>query len=56
MVLRIKHKKSQVILSKNKGVTVIFQNLDFILNRENLRRGFIFAWNDLTFLYRILEP
>ena len=39
-------KKFQVISIKNEGVTAIFPNLDFILNRENQRHGFIFAWND----------
>ena len=41
--------KSQVILSKNEGVTAIFPNFDFILNQENQCHGFIFAWNDLKF-------
>ena len=36
-------KKSQVISVKNEGVTVIFPNFDFILNRENQCHGFIFA-------------
>ena len=31
-VSKILHKKSQVILSKNEGVTAIFPNFDFILN------------------------
>ena len=39
--------KSQVISTKNEGVTVIFPNFDFILNRENQRHAFIFAQNDL---------
>ena len=39
----ILHKKSQVISSKNKGVTVIFPNFDFILNQENQHHSFIFA-------------
>ena len=34
---KILHKKSQVILSKNEGVTAIFPNFDFILNQENQR-------------------
>jgi len=42
-------KKSQVVLSKNEGVTVIFLNFDIILNRENQCHSFIFAWNDLKF-------
>ena len=46
---KILHKKSQVILNKNKGVTVIFPNFDFIFNRENQRHAFIFAQNDLKF-------
>ena len=43
MVLRFYIKKSQVILIKNEGVTAIFPNFDFILNRENQHHGFIFA-------------
>ena len=42
--------KSQVILTKNEGVTVIFSNFDFILNWENQRHALIFALNDLKFL------
>ena len=34
---------------QKEGVTASFQNLDFILNRENQCHGFIFASNDLTF-------
>ena len=44
--LKILHKISQVILTKNEGVTAIFPNFDFILNRENQRHAFIFAQND----------
>ena len=40
---RILHEKSQVISSKNEGVTAIFLNLDFIFNQENQCHGFIFA-------------
>ena len=40
---KILNKKFQVILTKNEGVTAIFPNFDFILNRENQRHGFIFA-------------
>jgi len=40
---KILHKKSQVIWSKNEGLTAIFPNLDFILNWENQCHGFIFA-------------
>ena len=40
---KILHKKSQVILTKNEGVTAIFPNYDLILNRENQHHGFIFA-------------
>ena len=46
---RILHKKSQVISTKNEGVTAIFPNFDFILNRENQRHAFIFAQNNLKF-------
>ena len=45
----ILHKKFQVILTKNEGVTAIFPNFDFIFNRENQRHAFIFAQNDLKF-------
>ena len=41
---KILHKQSQVILTKNEGVTAIFPNFDFIWNRENQRHAFIFAW------------
>ena len=34
---KILHKKSQVISTKNQGVTAIFLNYDFILNRKNQR-------------------
>ena len=50
------HKKSQIILTKNEGLTVIFANFDFILNLENQLHAFIFARNDLKLLCRILEP
>ena len=46
---KILHKKSQVISTKNEGVTVIFPNFDFILNWENQRHAFIFARNDWKF-------
>ena len=46
---KIQHKKPQVILSKNEGMTAIFLNFDFILNRENQRHAFICAQNDLKF-------
>ena len=46
---KIVHKKSQVILTKNEVVTVIFPNFVFILNRENQRHTFIFAQNDFKF-------
>merc|ERR1712089_79011 len=38
---KILHKKSQVISTKNEGVTAIFPNFDFILNRENLWYSFL---------------
>ena len=41
--------KSQVILSKNEGMTAIFPNFVFILNQENQCHGFIFAGKDLKF-------
>ena len=43
------HKKSQVISTKNEGMTAIFPNFDFIFNQENQRHAFIFAQNDLKF-------
>ena len=46
---KILQTKSQVISTKIEGVTVIFPNLDFILNQENQRHAFIFAQNDLKF-------
>ncbi len=46
---KILQKKSQVISTKNEGVTAIFPNFDFILNRENQRHAFIFVQNDLKF-------
>ena len=39
----------QVIWTKNEGVTAIFPNFDFILNRENQLHAFFFAQNDLNF-------
>ena len=41
--------KSQVISTKNEGVTAIFPNFYLILNRENQRHTFIFAQNNLKF-------
>ena len=41
--------KSQVILTKNEGVTAILPNFDFIMNPENKNHAFIFAQNDLNF-------
>ena len=46
---KILHKKYQVTLIKNEGVTAIFLNFDFIFNWENQRHTFIFAWKDLNF-------
>ena len=46
---KILHKKSQVILIKNEGVAAIFQNFDFIFNRENQCHAFIFGRNNLNF-------
>ena len=46
---KILHKKFEVISTKNEGVTVIFPNFDFILNRKNKRHAFSFARNDLKF-------
>ena len=43
------HKKSEVISTKNEGVTAIFLNFDIILNRENQCHTFVFAQNYLKF-------
>ena len=48
---KILHKKSQVIWTKNEGVTAIFANFDLIFNPENQRHAFIFAPNDLNFFF-----
>ena len=52
----IQHKKLQVLSSKNEGGTVIFPIQIQIENRENRRRAFNFASNDLKFLCTIVEP
>ena len=49
MVPRLYTKKSQVISSKNEGVTAIFLNFDLILNRENCHHAIFFALNDLNY-------
>ena len=46
---KILHKNLKSFWLKSEGVTVIFPNFDYILNRENQRHGFIFACNDLKF-------
>ena len=46
---KILHKKSQVISSKNEGITVIFPNFDLNLNQENCHHAFISAQNNLKF-------
>ena len=46
---KILHKKFQVILSKNEGVTLIFPIQNEIKIRENRRHAFIFDQNDLKF-------
>ncbi len=46
---KILHKKFQVILSKNEGVTAIFPNFDLILNQENQCHTLILVQNDLKF-------
>jgi len=56
MVLRFYTKKSQVILIKNEGVTAIFSNFDFILNRENQSHTFFFAPNDMKFFVQNPRP
>ena len=40
--------KSQVILTKNEGMTAILLNFDFIWNLENQRHALIFAQNYLN--------
>ena len=47
MVLKFYTKKNQVILSKNKGVTLIFLFPNEIKIWENRRHNFIFGQNDL---------
>ena len=42
-------RKSEVISTKNEGVTAIFPNFDFIFNRKNQCHAFIFGRNDLKF-------
>ena len=46
---KILHKKFQVILSKNEGVTLIFPIQNEIKIRKNRRHAFIFGRNDLKF-------
>ena len=46
---KILHKKFQVILSKNEGMTLIFPIQNEIKIRKNRRHAFIFGQNDLTF-------
>ena len=46
---KILHKKFQVILSKNEGVTLIFPIQNEIKIWENRRHAFIFGQNDLRF-------
>ena len=46
---KISHKKIQVILGKNEGVTEIFPNFDFIFNQKNQRPALIFTQKDLKF-------
>ena len=46
----ILHKKFQVILSKNEGVTLIFKIQNEIKIRENRRYAFTFSQNDLAIL------
>ena len=46
---KILQKKSQVISTKNEGMTAIFRNFDFILYWENQCQVFIFPQNDLKF-------
>ena len=46
---KILHKKFQVTLSKNEGVTLIFPIPNEIKIRKNRRHAFIFGRNDLKF-------
>ena len=50
MILRFYNKKIQVILSKNKGVTIIFPIPNEIKIRKNRRHAFNFGQNDFRFL------
>ena len=43
------HKKFEVILSKNEGMTLIFKIQNQIKIRKNHHHAFIFAQNDLKF-------
>ena len=52
---KILHKKFQVISTKNEGMTAIFPNFNFILNRKNQRHAFIFAQNNLKFFVQNLR-
>ena len=55
-VYKILHKKFQVILSENEGMTLIFPIQNEIKIRKNRRHTFNFSQNDLRFFCRILEP
>ena len=46
---KILHKKIQVILSKNEGVTLIFPIQNEMKIRKNRRDAFIIGQNDLRF-------
>ena len=51
---KILHKKIQVILSNNEGVTLIFPIQNEIKIQENRRPAFIFGRNDLRFFVKNL--
>ena len=53
---KILHKKSEVILTKNEDVTVIFLNFDFILNWKNQCQALFLLKMTWIFLCKILEP
>ena len=52
---KILHKKFQVILSKNEGMTLIFSIQNEIKIRKNCRHAFIFGQNDLRYFVQNLE-
>ena len=52
---KILHKNSQVIVTKNEGVTAIFPNFDWILNLKNQRHALFLLKMTWNYFCRILE-